>query len=47
VFCQPPNVDYAVINGKVVVEHGRIATIDLPAILERHNQISLRMVRGD
>ena len=47
VFCQPPNVDYAVINGQVVVEHGRIATIDLPAILERHNQISLQMVRGD
>ncbi len=47
VFCQPPNVDYAVINGQVVVENGRIATIDLPVILERHNQISLRMVRGD
>jgi cytosine/adenosine deaminase-related metal-dependent hydrolase len=47
VLCQPPNVDYSVINGKVIVENGRLTTIDLPPHLERHNQIAINMVNGD
>jgi cytosine/adenosine deaminase-related metal-dependent hydrolase len=47
VLCQPPGVDYSVINGKVVVENRHLVTLDLPVILERHNQIALQMVRND
>lgn len=46
VLCQPPGVDYSVINGKVVVENGHLTTIDLMPTLERHNQIAMQMVRG-
>ncbi|MCP4423390.1 MAG: 8-oxoguanine deaminase [Chloroflexi bacterium] len=47
VLCQPPNVDYSVINGKVVVEDGRLTTIDLGPHIQRHNQIAINMVRGE
>ncbi len=47
VFCQPPNVNLSVINGKVIVEDGQLLTLDLPPIIERHNAIARRMVRGE
>jgi cytosine/adenosine deaminase-related metal-dependent hydrolase len=47
VLCRPPGVDYSVINGKVVVENGRLTTIDLPVILERHNRIAIDMIRDE
>ncbi len=47
VLCQPSNVDYSVINGKVIIENGNLTTIDLPPHLERHNQIAINMVRGE
>ncbi|MFN7210597.1 MAG: 8-oxoguanine deaminase, partial [Aggregatilineales bacterium] len=37
VFCAPQTVAYSVINGRVVVREGQIVTVDLPAILRRHN----------
>jgi cytosine/adenosine deaminase-related metal-dependent hydrolase len=40
VFCTPPNVSYSVINGKVVVRNGVLATIDLPVVIERHNALA-------
>ena len=46
VFCAPPQVDLSIINGKIVVEDGELRTIDLPRIVEHHNQISLEMIRG-
>ena len=44
VFCQPPNVDWSVINGQVVVENGRLTTLDLPSHIEHHNAISHAMI---
>ncbi len=44
-LCQPPNVDYSVINGKVVVENGKLTTIDLMPHLEKHNQIAAKMIQ--
>ncbi|GAB4277003.1 MAG: 8-oxoguanine deaminase [Candidatus Promineifilaceae bacterium] len=46
VLCQPPNVDWSVINGKVIVQEGHLTTIDLPPHLERHNAISKAMVNN-
>lgn len=52
VLCQPPGVSWSVIHGKVVVKpdaggNGRLTTLDLPVILEKHNQIARAMVRGE
>lgn len=47
VFCQPANVDWSVINGKIVVENGRLTTLDVGPHLERHNAISRAMLRGE
>lgn len=44
IFCHPVNVNYAVVDGKVVVDQGQITTIDLPVVMERHNQISRDLI---
>ena len=46
-FCGPRGVDWSVINGRVVVDNGRLTTIDLDAHLPRHNAISRAMINGD
>jgi cytosine/adenosine deaminase-related metal-dependent hydrolase len=46
VLCQPQQVDVSVIHGRVVVKEGQLTTLDLPPLIERHNQISLAMVNG-
>ena len=46
-LCQPPTVDYSVINGKIVVENGRLTTIDLIPHLEKHNNIAAKMIRDE
>lgn len=46
VFCQPPTVDLSVINGRVRVQDGQLVDVELPALIERHNQIARAMVRG-
>ena len=47
VFCQPPAVDLSIINGQVVVEDGRLCTVDLPPLVEAHNRLSAALIRGD
>ncbi len=44
IFCNPQKVDLSVINGRIVVKDGRLTTLELEPILERHNAISRRMV---
>lgn len=46
-LCHPPNVDYSVINGKVVVADGQLTTVDLMPHLEKHNQIAAKMIRNE
>lgn len=47
VFCRPPNVDYSVINGRIVVKEGVLQTLDLPVLVEQHNALSRRLIRGE
>jgi 8-oxoguanine deaminase len=47
IFCMSVNVAYSVINGKVVVKEGQLATLELEPLIERHNQIALALVDGD
>ncbi len=47
VFCPPARVDVVVVNGKVVVQDGRVTTMDLPPLLERHRRLSTAMIRHE
>ncbi|MDH4873874.1 8-oxoguanine deaminase [Pseudomonas sp. BN515] len=47
VFCTPTHVSTSVINGKVVVRDGHLVTVDLPRVLERHNQLARQLVSGE
>lgn len=46
VFCTPPAVDYSIIHGRVVVRAGQLATLDLPALIERHNGLALQLAQA-
>jgi cytosine/adenosine deaminase-related metal-dependent hydrolase len=47
IFCHPQRVDLSVINGKVVIEDGRLLTLELEPLIERHNRISHMLARGE
>ena len=38
VFCQPQNIDFAVVNGRILVEEGQLRHVDLGLIVETHNK---------
>ncbi len=46
VFCAPGEVALSVINGRIVVRDGRLATLDLPVLIERHNRLARQLVGG-
>jgi cytosine/adenosine deaminase-related metal-dependent hydrolase len=46
IFGAPASVALSVINGRVVVRDGQLATIDLPRVIERHNRLSRELVNG-
>jgi cytosine/adenosine deaminase-related metal-dependent hydrolase len=39
-FCAPQKAHYTVIDGRVVVEDGRVATVDMAPVIEDHNRFS-------
>jgi cytosine/adenosine deaminase-related metal-dependent hydrolase len=47
VFCTPPRVDLSLIDGRVVVEDGRLTTLEIEPIIERHNHIARALVNGE
>jgi cytosine/adenosine deaminase-related metal-dependent hydrolase len=47
VFCHPPKVDYSYVHGKPVVLDGRLATLDLRSLVEKHNHAARRLVNGE
>ncbi len=47
VFCAPRGVDFSMINGHVVVQHGQLTTLDLAPVIEQHNALSRALVNGD
>ena len=46
IFCAPAGVSWSAVNGRMVVRKGRLTTIDLPVILERHNRLARKLVAG-
>jgi cytosine/adenosine deaminase-related metal-dependent hydrolase len=45
-LCSSANADYTVINGRVVVREGRIATVDMGPLIERHNALARQLALG-
>ena len=43
-FCAPASVDLSVINGRVVVESGRLLTVDLPSVILHHNRLAQELL---
>jgi 8-oxoguanine deaminase len=46
VFCTPPRVDLSVINGRIIVQDGRLTMVEIEPVVERHNQIARALVNG-
>ncbi len=46
VFCAPQRSDYTIVHGKIIVEKGRITTIDTQKLIQKHNKAALRLVGG-
>lgn len=44
VFCTPQCVDYTMVGGRFVVKEGHLVTVDLPGLVERHNQAAKRLI---
>ena len=42
-FCGPVKVDLSVIDGRVIVEGGRLLGIDLDAVMLKHTEIAGQM----
>ena len=45
VFCAPAKVDFSIVNGRLVVEEGRLTAMEIEPIIARHNEIAREMVR--
>ena len=46
VLCQTDGVDYSYINGRRVVDQGRLTTVDLPVLVEQTNRLAAQLVSG-
>jgi cytosine/adenosine deaminase-related metal-dependent hydrolase len=42
-LCQVPRVRHAIVNGRVVVRDGGLATLELPRLVGHHNALSTRL----
>ncbi len=40
IFCASGNADYTIVNGKVIVDQGRLTTINMKKLLERHSAMT-------
>jgi cytosine/adenosine deaminase-related metal-dependent hydrolase len=45
-LCASPQTAWTVVNGRVVVREGRLATLALEPLVERHNALALRLASG-
>jgi cytosine/adenosine deaminase-related metal-dependent hydrolase len=44
ILCQTDSVDYSFINGRRVVDQGRLTAVELPLLIEKTNQLAARLV---
>jgi 8-oxoguanine deaminase len=46
IFCAPQQVDRLVVGGRSIVEDGRMLTVDVPRLVERHNRAARRLLEA-
>jgi 8-oxoguanine deaminase len=46
IFCAPRQVDYNVVGGEYVVKAGHLVNVELPSLVDAHNQAARRLVAG-
>jgi 8-oxoguanine deaminase len=46
VFCHVPRVRHSIVNGRVVVREGRLTTLELPALVARHNALAAQLMHA-
>jgi 8-oxoguanine deaminase len=44
VFCAPQRVDWNVVGGKIIVQDGQMLSVDVPALVEKHNLAAKRLL---
>jgi cytosine/adenosine deaminase-related metal-dependent hydrolase len=47
VFCAPTRVAWSMIDGRIVIDAGRIATIDAPYVAATHRVLAQRLIRSE
>lgn len=45
-FCAPQNVDLNIVGGKAIVKEGKIVTVNVPDLVQKHNQAAKRLLEG-
>jgi 8-oxoguanine deaminase len=45
VFCRPGNVDFTIVNGVPLVEHGAFTALDIERVVAQHNELARALVR--
>lgn len=45
-LCAPQTVDINIVGGSIIVKDGKLVTIDVPNLVEKHNQAAHRLVNG-
>lgn len=45
-LCASPQAAYTVVNGRVVVREGQLATLELGPLLERHNRLAVQLAQA-
>ena len=44
VLCAPAYAAFTMVNGRVVVRDGRLTTVDVPTLVERHNRLAIALI---
>ena len=45
-FCHVPRVRHSIVDGRVVVRDGQLATLELPLLIERHNALAAQLAHA-
>jgi cytosine/adenosine deaminase-related metal-dependent hydrolase len=45
-FCQVPRVQHSIVDGRIVVRDGQLATLDLAQLVERHNALAAQLAHA-
>ena len=45
-LCSSAPASYTIVNGRVLVSEGQLATLDLGRVIERHNQFAMQLAKG-